>query len=157
MTAPNDSLRNAAAGYLITAHRMRIRFMHLLSLITDPEIATPLNGFYSPERLDAIFSQAVKLYAEFRVAGERFSSLDGLGDERAWRKVYRDGKGRFDEAVGMLRVFEAEWENRAVEWQAVGMRPKVEVEVGGLYPGIEDLDLPLEVMDGARKWMFASA
>jgi hypothetical protein len=156
MPAPDDTLCHSAAGYIITAHRMRIRFMHLLSLITDPEIAAPLNGFYSPQRLDAIFDQAVKLYAEFRVAGERFSSLDGLGDERAWRKMYRDGKGRFDEAVGMLRVFEAESENRAVEWQAVGMRPTVEVEVGGLYPGIEDLDLPMEFLDEARNWMFAS-
>lgn len=155
MTAPDDTLIHSAAGYIITAHHMRIRFMHLLSLINDPEITTTLGQLYSQKRLDTIHQQAIKLYAGFRVAGERFSSLDGVEDNRKWRRVYRDGKGRFDEAVAMLRMFEAEWENRAVEWQAVGMRPKMEVEVGGLYPGIEDLDLAVEFMDAAR-WMFES-
>lgn len=149
MTAPGDTFLHSAAGYIIAAHRMRIRFMHLLSLLFDPYIATHLSEFYSLERLETIFQQALKLYGKFRVAGEVFSLLDGIKDRLKWRRVYRDGKYRFDEAVESLKVFEDE-ENLAVEWQAVGMRPKIEVEIGGLYSGIEDLDLPLEYMNEAR-------
>jgi hypothetical protein len=138
---PPRELIDSAANMAITSHHQRIRFMHLLGSLMEPEVFDTLTQFYDAEHLETIKSQSLTLYAKFRLAEEELVELDEIKRERKWMRRYKDGKWRFEEAVRLLKQFEAKSENLAVEWQVQGMRPVPWVEHGGLYPGVEDLDM----------------
>jgi hypothetical protein len=139
--APPHKLIDSAANMAIACHHQRIRFMHLLGPLMEPEVFDTLSQYYDPEHLETIKNQCLPLYAKFRVAREELISLDEITRERKWMKRYEDAKWRFEEGVKLLREFEVRAENLAVEWQVKGMRPVPWVENGGLYPGVEDLDM----------------
>jgi hypothetical protein len=138
---PPRELIDSAANMTIISHHQRIRFMHLLGSLMEPEVFDTLTQFYDAEHLETIKSQSLTLYAKFRLAKEELVELDEIKRERKWMRRYKDGKWRFEEAVKLLKQFEAKSENLAVEWQVQGMRPVPWVEHGGLYPGVEDLDM----------------
>lgn len=148
MAAVDPQLIDSAANHIIAAHHLRIRFMHLLYNLSYPEITTPLSEFYSPALLDAVKQRALKVYTKFRVAGDEFRSLDGVRSRRRWVTRYDEAMDFFEQGAELLREFEGDADNLAVEWQAGGMNPVKEVEVGGLYPGVEDIDM--ETLEAAK-------
>ncbi|KAK4150016.1 hypothetical protein C8A00DRAFT_37394 [Chaetomidium leptoderma] len=138
MAAPNADLIDAAANHTIVCHHLRIRFLHLGFSLQNPKVRTLLTKSYPGELLDAILKLSVSMYVKFRHAGQGFDALNGVTSERKWLKAYKDAKWMFDLAVVMLRMFEGEATNLAVEWEAAGLRPMKSVAVGELYPGLED-------------------
>lgn len=141
MPAPDAERIGSAANHVIAAHRLRIRFLHLLYCLLNPEISSPMSDAYSPERVADIKAKSLTMYGKFRVAGHEFSKLDTVEGEREWMRAYERAKGRFEEGAALLRQFEAEAENLAVEWQVAGIRPVKDVPVGEWYG---DLEGPLE-------------
>jgi hypothetical protein len=141
MPAPNVQLIDSAANYVVTAHRLRIRFLHLLYCLLDPEFNTRMGESYSPELIAHIKAKSLTMYGMFRVAGHEFSQLDTVKGWRKWMAVYKRAEERFDEGVALLREFESKADNLAVEWQAVAECPVKEVPVGSWYG---DLEGPLD-------------
>jgi hypothetical protein len=137
MPAPDAQLLDAAANYVIAAHRLRIRFLHLLYCLVDSKVGTAMSEAYSPALIADLKSKSLTMYGKFRIAGHEFSQLDTVGSRRKWIRAYKLAEERFEEGVSLLREFESEAGNLAVEWQVVGANPVKEVPVGSWYGDLE--------------------
>ncbi|KAL2015213.1 hypothetical protein VTK56DRAFT_6065 [Thermocarpiscus australiensis] len=128
MTPSRQERIDSAANMAITSHFMRIRFLHLHEHLVKHEIRTAMGAKYSPERIDSILHQSLSIYAKFRLACEGFyDRLDRTAENSEipgeWDEIYHEAKSYYDKGVEMLRVFEGETENWAVEWEVLGIKP----------------------------------
>jgi hypothetical protein len=136
---PHPHLLDLAANRIIVAHHLRIRFLNLMRNIMYPRlIETLLGKGYRSERLHAVKKQAFAMYSSFKSTGKGFRDLDGLNCQSRWIECHAEAMSEFDNGVELLEAFEAEADNLAVEWECAMMFPLPKVEIGDLFPGIED-------------------
>lgn len=103
-----------------------------------PLIEALLGKGYCSEQLHTVKKHAFAMYDRFKATEKGFRGLDGLDCENKWIECHKKAMLEFDKAVGLLRVFENEADNLAVEWECTMMFPLPKVQVGELFPGIED-------------------